>query len=161
MIARFESAANAWARASVRERRLVVAAAIVVACGIGWTWIWQPMKSDTARLARDLPRQQSVLAAARAQADSIAALERSPSPLRAADPMAAVERVLAERGLRPGATLDTQEGRVRLTFASLRFDAVPGLVDALSRTAGVRVADAVLTRRVEPALVRAEFTLVR
>ena len=153
---------QAWHRASVREQRMVVVAATVVALGIGWAWVWQPLTADIARLARDLPRSKSMLAAARAQADNMIALERSPVPVKALEPLAAVERVLAERGMRPAVSvLDVAEGRVRLTFAEVRFDAIAGLLDALARTAGVRVAGATLTQRVEPGMVRAEFALVR
>lgn len=154
--------ADTWARASVRERRLVLLAGAVVVAALGWTFVWQPAQGDIARLERDLPRQRAVLAAARAQADAIVALERTPAPARAIEPLAAVERVVAERGLRPAASLlDFSEGRVRLTFAAVRFDALPGLLDALTKTAGVRVADATITQRVEPGMVRAELALVR
>ena len=154
--------ADAWSRASTRERRLMLLAALVVVAAVGWTLVWQPVVRDLARLERDLPRQRAVLAAARAQADQLVALERTPAPVRALDPLAAVERVLAERGLRPAVSLlDLSEGRVRLTFAAVRFDALPGLLDALSKTAAVRPADATITQRVEPGMVRAEFALVR
>ncbi|MCC6195889.1 MAG: type II secretion system protein M [Burkholderiales bacterium] len=154
--------ADAWARASVRERRMIAVAGVVVAAALGWTLVWQPAVADIARLERDLPRQRAVLAAARAQADAIVALERTPAPVRTQEPLAAVERVVAERGLRPAVSLlDFSEGRVRITFAAIRFDALPGLVDALAKTAGVRVTDAVVTHRVEPGMVRAELVLVR
>lgn len=153
---------DTWARASVRERRLIALAAAVIAAAVGYVLVWQPAQGDIARLTRDLPQQRAILAAARAQADAIVALERTPVPVRTLEPLAAVERVVAERGLRPAAsTLDSSEGRVRLTFAAIRFDALPGLLDALAGTAGVRVADATITQRVEPGMVRAEFSLVR
>jgi general secretion pathway protein M len=153
---------DAWARASVRERRMIVVAGVIVVAALVWTLVWQPARADIARLERDLPRQRAVLTAARAQADAIVALERTPAPARALAPLAAVERVVAERGLRPAVSLlDASEGRVRLTFAAIRFDALPGLLDALAKTAGVRVADATVTQRVEPGMVRAQFVLVR
>ena len=153
---------NAWHRASVREQRMMVIAAAVVAVALGYVGLWQPMTADIARVTRDLPRSKSVLAAARAQADNVIALERSPALAKVADPLAAVERVVAERGVRPAVSvLDLSEGRVRLTFAAVRCDALPGLLDALTRTAGVRVADATITQRVEPGMVRAELVLVR
>jgi len=151
----------AWQRASVREQRLVVAAALVVVLGLGYALVWKPMLADIDRLARDLPQARSVLDAARAQADSIVALERAPAALRTQEPLAVVERVVAERNLRAQVTaLDAQEGRVRLTFAAVRFDAIPGLVDALQR-AGVRVAEVTVAQRVEAGMVRAEFAFVR
>lgn len=153
---------HAWDRASRRERAMIVGAAIVVALAAGWTWVWQPMNADIARLQRDLPRAHGVLATARAQADALVALQRTSAGAKSTDPRAAVERVLAERGLRPAVTaLDAQEGRVRLTFAAVRFDALVAFLDALARTDGLRAVDAVLAARVEPGTVRAELTLAR
>jgi general secretion pathway protein M len=152
----------AWQRASPREQRMIAVATLVVVLGLGYAFVWKPMQSDIDRLGRDLPRARSVLAAARAQADSIVALERAPAPVRTQEPLAAVERVLAERNLRQAVTaLDAQEGRVRLTFAAVRFDAIPGMLDALLKTAGVRAAEATITQRVEAGMVRAEFALTR
>ena len=153
---------HAWERASPRERAMIVGAAVVVALAVLWTWVWQPINADIARLQRDLPRAHSVLATARAQANALAALQRTSASAKSTDPRAAVERVLAERGLRPAVTaLDVQDGRVRLTFAAVRFDALVALLDALARTDGLRAVDAVLAARVEPGTVRAELTLAR
>jgi type II secretory pathway component PulM len=158
----FAAIASAWQRASAREQRLLAAAATVIALAILYAWVWNPMTADIERLSRDLPRAQSVLDAARAQAENLVALERNSAPLRGQDALASVERVLAERGLRNAVTaLDLAEGRVRLTFAAVRFDALPGFLDALTRNAGVRVLEATLTPRVEPGTVRAEFSLAR
>ena len=52
--------------------------------------------------------------------------------------------------------LDMQEGRLRMTFAMVRFDALPPLVDALAR-AGLLPTDVTLQPRVEPGFVRAEL----
>ena len=154
--------AGAWDRASRRERALLALAAAVVAFAVLWLWIWQPMNADIARLERDLPRTQALLAAARAQADDLVALQRSSARAKSGDPRVAVERVLAERGLRAAAsTLDTQDGRVRLGFPAVRFDALVGLVDALAKTEGLRVVDATLTARVDAGTVRADVTLAR
>jgi len=153
---------HAWERASPRERAMIVGAAVVVALAVLWTWVWQPINADIARLQRDLPRAHSVLATARAQANALAALQRTSASAKSTDPRAAVEHVLAERGLRPAVTaLDVQDGRVRLTFAAVRFDALIALLDALARTDGLRAVDAVLAARVEPGTVRAELTLAR
>lgn len=154
--------AHAWDRASRRERAMIVGAALVVALAAGWVWVGQPMNADIARLQRDLPRAHSVLATAGAQADALVALQRASGAATSTDPRAAVERVLAERSLRPAvAALDVQEGRVRLTFTAVRLDALIAVLDALARTDGLRAVDAVVAARVEPGTVRAELTLAR
>jgi type II secretory pathway component PulM len=148
------------ARRSPRERQLIVGALVVVVAALAFTFIWQPMNADAARLARDLPRMQAALANARAQADEIASRSRTGAAAPAQAALPAVERVLAERNLKAGAgTVGAQDGRVRLDFAMLRFDALPGLLDALARSAGLVATEVTLVPRVEPGHVRAELTL--
>jgi type II secretory pathway component PulM len=148
-----------WQRLSSREQRMVVIAAVVVMTAIAWIGVWLPMKADIVRLSRDVPRIESLAAAARAQADDIVALARSPAPAPV-DPLPGVERVLAERNLRaPVTSLDLTDGRVRMTFAMVRFDSLVPLLDALARGAGLVPADITLQSRVEPGFVRAELVL--
>jgi len=148
-----------WQRMSPREQQLVAIAAVVVLGALGWIGVWLPMNADLARLARDVPRSEALAANARAQADDIVALTRASAPVRG-EPLAAVERVLAERNLRGSVTsLDMQEGRVRMTFAMVRFDALAPLLDALSRGAALVPADITLHPRVEAGFVRAEIAL--
>jgi len=155
------AAGDAWARASSRERRLLVIALLVVVGGLGWAWVWQPLLADTARLARDVPRERAVLAAARAQAADLAALEKAPAAVRG--PLVpAIERAVAERGLRSDAgALEEKDGRVRVNLGAVRFDALVPLLDALAREPGARVVEGTVTQRVEPGLVRAELVLAR
>ncbi len=151
-----------WEKASSRERALLGAAALVVLAALGWTLVWQPMTADIARLQRDNARDHGVLAAARAQAADLAALARDAKVVPGADARAVVERIIAERGLRPAvSSIDIQDGRVRVLFNSVQFEALAEALDALHRTDGVRLADAVLTTRVEPGTIRAELTFVR
>lgn len=155
------AAADGWARASTRERRLIALAALVVLGGAGYAWVWQPMVADTARLVRDLPRERTVLAAAQAQAAELVSLAKAPAaprgPLRPA-----IEHALAAHGIRPDAgALDEKEGRVRVNLAAIRFDALVPLLAALAQGSGIRVIEATLTQRVEPGQVRAELALGR
>ncbi|MFO1396986.1 MAG: type II secretion system protein GspM [Burkholderiales bacterium] len=150
--------AATWEGASARERALVLLAIAVVVGAALYTTVWVPVTRDRERLARDLPVARAALATARAQADALLALQRAPATTRSDDPRATVERVLAERRLRPAVSLlDVADGRVRLTFGAVRFDALPDLLAALGRE-GVRTVEAVVTARVEPGTVRAEFT---
>jgi type II secretory pathway component PulM len=148
-----------WHRLSLREQRMVAAAALVVFATIAWLGLWTPMTTDITRLARDVPRMEALAAAARAQADDIVALGRTPAPARA-DPLPAAERVLAERNLPPAVgALDLADGRVRMSFAMVRFDALAPLLDALARTGGLVPVDITLQPRVEPGYVRADIAL--
>jgi hypothetical protein len=153
--------AQAWDRASRRERAMITVAAIVLALAAGWVWIWQPMNDDIARLQRDLPRSHAVLATARVQAEAPVALQRTSVSTKSSDPRAAVERVLAERSLRPRLPRSTP-GRPRAPDVRRR---ALRCVGRAARRAGEdgRVARrrCVLAARVEPGTVRAELTLAR
>jgi type II secretory pathway component PulM len=147
-----------WHRLSLREQRMVAIAAIAVLAAVAWVGVWTPMDADIARLARDVPRLEAQAAAAKAQADDIVALGRATAPARG-DPLPAAERVLAERNLRAAASsLTMQDGRLRMSFAMVRLDALAPLLDALSR-AGLVPVDIVLQPRVEPGFVRADIAL--
>jgi type II secretory pathway component PulM len=151
-----------WDGASPRERTLVLVACAVMLLAAAWTALWQPLVADTARLERARMRDSVVLAAARADAEDVAGLQRSAAPARSGEPRTAVERVVAERGLRPMlASLDVQDGRVRATFTAIRFDALVGALDALAKNDGVFPVEMTLTPRVEPGTLRAELVLAR
>ena len=57
--------------------------------------------------------------------------------------------------------LDWQEGRARIVFAAVGYDALIVALEALQRDAQLRAVEATLTARVEPGMVRAELTLAR
>lgn len=156
------SLARAWGRWSPRERTFVLTAIAVVVVGGGWAWCWQPMRADIERMERDRIRTERIVVSARAQADDLAALQRATAPVRAGEPRAALERALAERGLRAGAgALDTKDGRSRVTFDAVRFTDLVPLLETLARTEGLRVVEATLSTRVEPGMVRADLVLER
>jgi type II secretory pathway component PulM len=158
---------SAWERASTRERRAIALALLVVGGALAYTFLWRPMLADSTRLTRELPIARQNLAAARAQADALIALQRAAGDGQTADPRASIERAaieaaLADHDLRSVVTsFDIADGRARLTFAAVRFAAVPEFLAALQRDDGLRVVEAVITARVEPGVVRAELTLAR
>jgi len=81
---------------------------------------------------------------------------------RAPDARAGLERVLVQQGLRPAVTqLEWQEGRARIVFAAIGYDALIVALEALQRDAQLRAVDLTMTARVEPGQVRAELTLAR
>ena len=151
-----------WDRASKRERVLVALALAAVAGALAWAFAWLPLTRDLARLAEQQPRSRATLVAARALADDIAALSRAAPAARNDDLRAALERVVAERGLRsPGVSVEAQDRRVRLVVPAVAFPALIGLVDAARADAGAYVAEATITPRVEPGTLRAEIVFAR
>ena len=144
------------------ERRIVAVILVVVVLALSWAAIWQPLVRDAAaiRVARD--GDAAALVAARHMSEEIAGLARSaptptPSP---ADAHSALDRVLGQQNLRSAVTqLDWHDGRARLVFAAVGYDAVMIALEALQRDARLRAVEMSLTARVEPGTVRAEITL--
>jgi type II secretory pathway component PulM len=151
-----------WHRLSWRERTLIVLGVLVVVLGAGWPLLWEPIQHEVAAGSIELARARAEAGTARRTADEIAGLARSVKRARTADPRAAVETVVGERGLRASLTaLDANAGRVRLTFAAIDVAALAGLLDALGRDEQLFAREALLAARVEPGSVRAELTLAR
>ena len=145
-----------------RERRVIALLVLFVAGVIGWLALWQPLQRDLADLRAAVPANRGALAQARTMAGELAALARTAPARRPADPRAELERVLGERGLRAAVIqLDWQDDRARVVFAAVRFDTLIVALEALQRDAHLRAAEATVTARVEPGMVRAEFTLAR
>jgi len=153
---------RAWDRMSSRERRLAVGTAAVVLLAAIWSLIWLPMQEGAPRARQELQRDRAVLAAARAQATEIAGLERVVQRQYSANSRAAIEKIIGARGLQGSVTsIDVKDNRTNVTFATIGFDALVGLLDSLAKTEGLRAVDATLTPRVEPGALRAEATLAR
>jgi type II secretory pathway component PulM len=57
--------------------------------------------------------------------------------------------------------IDRTGDDLRVTIDGVSFDALTALFDALQRDAALRVVDLTAAARVEPGMVRAEFTLRR
>lgn len=164
LLSRFVPASLAqwWRGKSARERRILTVVAGIALLGALWALAWQPLARDLAAMRAGQTQRIATLADARRMADEIAGLARSGAPAVPVDDRAALERVLAQFGLRAAATeLAWQEGRARIVFGAVGFDALVTMLEALQRDAHLRVTEATLTARVEPGTVRAELTLAR
>ena len=152
-----------WLAAKSRGERYLLAGILVVVLGVlAWALVWQPLVRDAEVLRASQPGRAAALAAARRTSDEIAGLARAPTTQPAPDGRAGLERILAQRNLRSAVTqLDWQDGRARLVFAAIGYDALIAALEALQRDAQLRTVDAALTARVEPGMVRAELTLAR
>lgn len=148
-----------WRLRTHNERAVLVAAALLLAAALAWLLVWLPIQGDIARLTRDLPMQRAALAQARSQADAFGALERrTPAPVREA--RAALDLALAQSGIKASA-IDRTGDDLRVTIDGVSFDALTTVLESLQRDAALRVVDLTAAARVEPGMVRAEFTLRR
>src|SRR5206468_1590971 len=120
-----------WDRASVRERRLAIVAAAIVAAALAWALLWQPLRADIERTREERIRVSTRLAAARTSFDEGAGLVRASPKTAAGDPRDAVARALAGRGLRvPAGGIDVRDNRVHVVLPEVRFDALVAALDA-------------------------------
>jgi type II secretory pathway component PulM len=149
-----------WWRLRTRAESLVlIAGAALAVAAVAWLVVWLPMQSNIARLARDLAMQRAALAQAQLQAEAMPALERrTPAPVREA--RAALDLALSQSGIKTSA-IDRNGDDLRVTLEGVSFDALTVLLESLQRDAALRVVDLTVAARVEPGMVRAEFTLRR
>ena len=151
-----------WATKTRRERQIVTVVGGLVLIAAAWFLVWQPLQQDIARLRTEVPAKRAALADAQRMAAEIAGLARSNTAARPPAAPAAVNQILAERGLGGSAAQITwEDGRGRLTLNDVSFDTLLAALDALQRDAGLRAVEATLTARVDPGTVRAEIVLGR
>lgn len=151
-----------WSSKSSVEQRVVAALALVVLAALAWWTVWQPVTRDIA-VARAANAHGSVaLAEAHRMTEEMAGLARAAAVGGDADPRMDLERVLVAQDLRPALTqLDWKDGRARLVFGAVGYEALVAGLETLQRDARLRVVEGTLTARVEPGTVRAELVLAR
>lgn len=150
---------NWWRLRTRVERLAVIAGAVLAVAALAWLLVWLPIQGDIARLTRDLALQRAALAQARSQADAMAGLERR-TPAAVRDARAALDLALGQSGIKASA-IDRAGDDLRVTVDGVSFDILTALLESLQRDAALRVVDLTAAARVEPGMVRAEFTLRR
>ena len=151
-----------WSTKTAKERHVVEAVAMVALAAVAWWLVWQPLVRDIEAMRVAQARDATALSAAAKTADEIAGLARGSAPEPTTNARTELERVLAQQGLRGAVTqIEWQEGRARIVFADVKFDALVAALEALQRDARLRVVEGTLTARVEPGTVRAELTVAR
>jgi general secretion pathway protein M len=148
-----------WQLRTTAERTVLVLGVGVVIAALAWLGVWQPMVGDVERTAQQIAAQRATLAESRRQADDIANLARNAAAPAARDARADLDAMINRQSLKPAAIDRLENGRLRVTFDAIGFDALVALLDGLQREARLRVVDLTSTARVEPGQVRAEFTL--
>ncbi len=150
-----------WSSKSRGERRITSAFALLVFAALAWWVVWQPLNRDIAASRVSVARGNAALVEARRMDEESAALSRM-APPAGLDPRADLERVLAQQNLRALLTQqDWKDGRARLTFGAVQYDALIAALEALQRDTRLRIVEATLTARIEPGTVRAELVLAR
>ena len=148
-----------WRLRTPAERAGIVAGAALVGAVLLWLLMLRPIQDDIDRLMRALARQRAALVEARVTADTMAGLERKTPPADR-DPRAGLDLALGQGGLKASA-IDRSGDDLRVTLDGVSFDALTSLFESLQRDAALHVVELTAAARVEPGLVRAEFTLRR
>jgi type II secretory pathway component PulM len=144
------------------ERRSFATLFVVGTMALLWAVLWQPLTRDASALRGARTADAAALAQARAIVDEMRDLAKAPAPSAPPDARADLERILLQRDLRPAVTqLEWREGRARVVFTAVAYDALIVALETLQREARLRPVEATLTARVEPGMVRAELTLAR
>jgi general secretion pathway protein M len=153
----------AWLeRATARERAFVAVATAIVVVASGYALLWQPLTRDIVRLREEALRVETLLAQARDRTAATPAGTTAPTNVSPAQVRSLVERALNDKGLqREVDVLEVRDERVHVVFSGVDFNALVGWLDALSAQHGIRVAEATLTARVEPGMVRADVAVTR
>ncbi len=150
-----------WVDAAPGQRALATLGALLVAGAPLALLVVAPLQRGLASTEAALRDARSAVVEARRQAAEIAAA-RASAPLGVGDTRAAVERTLAQRGLRNLVTaLQGKDGRVEVTFEAIDFATLTALVEALAREARVFPVEALVAARTTPGSVRAEIAFAR
>ena len=155
---RLPAALEAWrARTSPGAQALGALGALGIVAALAWALVLDPLARDVASTEAALADAKAKLAQARARSDDLAGLSKASPRAAEADVRGAIERTLAQQGLRPALTaLQAREQRSEATFEAIDFAALTRLVDALGREARVYPVEAMLAARTTPGSVRAE-----
>lgn len=148
-----------WRLRTPAERAGIVAGAALAGAVLLWLLMLRPIQDDIDRLMRALATQRAALVEARVTADTMAGLERKTPPVDR-DPRAGLDLALGQAGLKASA-IDRSGDDLRVTLDGVSFDALTSLFESLQRDAALHVVELTAAARVEPGLVRAEFTLRR
>lgn len=155
-----------WQGCNARERTALQAAALVLAVGIGYGLVWQPMARAHARLEQKLPQLRAEARLLRGQVGEIERLRAKLAGKQAGETSLAVrvEGLAAARNLRDSFERIQALGADRIQVVSKPMPVVAwmGWMLELERQ-GISVASLRLTSEDKTGLVRAEavFAAVR
>jgi type II secretory pathway component PulM len=151
-----------WSSKSDGERSIVASLALLILVAVAWWGVWQPVTRDVEASRATLARTNAALADARRMTEEMVGLSRAAALPPDGDPRPDLERVLVQQNLRSALTQqDWKDGRARLVFRGVNYDALVAGLEALQRDLHLRIVEATLTARVEPGTVRAELVLAR
>ncbi len=148
-----------WQARTVRERRVLLVGAGVLALLLGWFLLVAPALQARERLQRELPALRAALAQVQSLSGEFERLgsgNTTPPPLN----RAVLERTLQERGLRAQGLVLT-DTQVKLTVSDVSFTALAESLQQLQRSQRLAVTEVSMTARERPDRVDATLVLQR
>lgn len=157
----FETLMQRWQTMAIRERRMVVAAGLVVLAAIVYLLLVEPAWQGRRNLQRELPALRSQLARVDQLADEasqlgkVAAAADTPEAVRAR-----LEQSIDRAGLRPALAQLQQTGNLfDVRFRSVPHAAWLAWIDIAVRDTRLRIVEASITREASPGVVVARTSL--
>jgi len=139
-----------WEQLQVRERRIVLAGAVVLLLMGLYVLVWEPLVDGRARLAREVAEQRALLGWMEQSAREVQALRGSSAPRRNSGQslMAVVDRTARAEGLADVLERVQPDGEkaVRVWLSQAPFDQSLRWLDKLMASQGVRVTGLVVER---------------
>ncbi len=154
-----------WNQQSLRDRRVLVIGAVIVAIFLIWSFVWHPLSSEMDRLTTQLDNARRDLAFVRVAEAEVTRL-RSAGVRSRADRQGKSLLALADVSAR-GAGLEgvlkrlepVGSNSVRASFEFVSFDALMAWVENLARDYGVQITDFSVDQVDATGLVNARITL--
>jgi len=156
-----QSFTDFWSARNKRERNMLIAAAVVIVCGLVYVLLIDPALSGRKTLEKTLPalRQQAAevqsLSKEAAASGNVASANTPPPPPMTRD---SLEASLASKGLKPQNLTVTGE-LAKLQLNGVSFAATIEWLTELQRNARVSVVDAVIEPQTQQDTVNATLTL--
>jgi general secretion pathway protein M len=148
-----------WYARTPRERLALTIAGIVVALFLLYTFVWEPVRAERARLRDSLPQLRAQAARFSADAAEASRLRASARerPQSVSGP-AAVEAVADQVGVRGsiGSVTEVTGGRLQVVLEPLPYEAFVRWIGELARSAGLAVESVQLRPGPKPGLVLVE-----
>lgn len=144
-----------------RERRIVVAGAVLLAAAAVWLLLFEPAWVGRQRLQSELPAMRSQLAQVEQMADEARRLGAVPAGSDSPQAVKAqLEKSIEGAGLKPALAQLTLTGNLfELRFKSVPYAAWLTWLDAASRETRLRVVDAAVTRETGIGVVSVRLAL--
>lgn len=147
-----------WGLRSLREQRMLLVMAALLAVTLAWLLVVRPVDNGLAAMRERHGRAVIDLAAARGQAERIAALERDGPPPSAVPLATAIGRRAAEAGFVDARLTADGPRRVSIAIAAARAPALFGFLAGLERRDGL-VVERMNARANSDATLAAEATI--